>query len=68
VLEDEEVDAVMLLDDVDVELDPERLARLWAILDPRRQVLVTSARPAVWLDLEIDQTWTVTSGRVETAC
>lgn len=67
VLASEGVEPVVVLDDVDVELDPERLRRLWRILKGR-QVLVTSARPAVWDDLEVDVRWRVESGRIERAC
>jgi len=66
VLKSEDVEPAVLLDDVDVELDPDRLARLWSITGGHAaQVLVTSARPAVWERLEMDHSWRVTSGRLE---
>lgn len=65
VLQSEAVEPVVLLDDVDVELDPDRLAKLWTLANGHPQVLVSSARPAVWERLEIDHTWQMTSGRVE---
>ena len=64
VLQAENVEPVVLLDDVDVELDPDRLAKLWAITSGHAQVLVTSARPAVWETLETDHAWQVTIGKV----
>lgn len=59
------VEPLVLLDDVDVELDPERLARIWTLTGKHSQVLVTSARPAVWEMLETDQSWRVASGHVK---
>lgn len=64
VLQSQDVEPVVLLDDVDVELDPERLGRLWTLTGPHRQVLVTSARPAVWEALAADHRWQVQAGRV----
>lgn len=65
VLQSEDVEPLVLLDDVDVELDPDRLAKLWTLTDGHPQVLVTSARPAVWERLETDRVWQVTEGKVE---
>ena len=35
---------------IDVELDPDRLTKLWTLANGHAQVLVSSARPAVWDD------------------
>ncbi|MDA8015876.1 MAG: DNA replication and repair protein RecF [Thermoanaerobaculia bacterium] len=64
VLQGRNVEPVVLLDDVDAELDPERWSRLWTLVGRHLQILVTSARPAVWEHLEIDHRWQVESGRV----
>lgn len=67
VLRTDEVEPTVLLDDVDVELDPGRLERLWALLGDHRQVLVTSARPAVWQALDIDHRLNVEAGCISSA-
>lgn len=54
-----------LLDDLDAELAPDTLARLWRVFAGASQLLATSNRPAVWEGLEVEHRWRVAGGRVE---
>lgn len=64
VLASEDVQPIVLLDDLDVELDPDRLETLWPLFAAHQQVFVTSARPAVFESVEADVTWRVDEGRI----
>lgn len=55
---------ILLLDDVDAELDAERLARVWPAFAAAEQVLASSNRPGVWEDLEAVATWAVQDGSI----
>ncbi len=56
-----------LLDDLDTELDPERLAILWSAFGPGSQALATSSRPAVW-DLDgVGGVWSMRKGALTPA-
>jgi DNA replication and repair protein RecF len=48
-------DPVYLLDDLDAELAPSTLERVWQAFSPARQLLATSNRPAVWKDVALDR-------------
>lgn len=58
---------VLLLDDLDTELDPERLRAVWSLLHGGGQRLVSSNRRAVWKALELDVVERVENGRVRSA-
>ena len=51
-----------LLDDLDTELSPETLSRVWKVFAEVGQMIGTSNRPAVWKDKEPDQIWRLQSG------
>lgn len=51
-----------LLDDLDAELAPGALARVWRCFASARQVFVTSNRPAVWEGLSMGATWHLAGG------
>jgi DNA replication and repair protein RecF len=53
---------VHLLDDVDAELAPDTLERLWGVFSLARQLVATSNRPAVWEGLEVERRWSVEGG------
>ena len=53
-----------LLDDLDAELAPDTLARLWTVFAGAPQLLATSNRPAVWEELAVDHRWQVEKGAV----
>ena len=55
-------DAVVLADDLDAELDLERLTAVWAALSRSRQLVVTSNRPEVSEALDGSFTWAVKDG------
>jgi DNA replication and repair protein RecF len=59
--------ALHLLDDLDAELAPDTLARLWRVFAAAPQLLATSNRPAVWRELELEHRWQVRGGEVEAA-
>lgn len=54
-----------LLDDLDAELAPGALARLWRGFGGGRQVVATSSRAAIWNDLETDRRWHLRKGCLE---
>lgn len=56
-----------LLDDLDAELAPDTLARLWTVFAGARQLLATSNRPAVWREVDLEHRWQVRRGEVEAA-
>lgn len=56
-----------LLDDLDAELAPDTLARLWTVFAGAPQLLATSNRPAVWRDLAVEHRWQVGEGRLAAA-
>ncbi|HSM50226.1 MAG TPA: DNA replication and repair protein RecF [Thermoanaerobaculia bacterium] len=58
---------LLLLDDLDTELDGERLAALWRALDGAPQLLATSNRPEVWRSLPVAERWRVEGGTVALA-
>lgn len=63
VLEAEEIRPVYLLDDLDTELDRDRLLQLWRLFPPRdQQVFVTSNRPEVWREADVDHRWSCRRG------
>lgn len=51
-----------LLDDLDAELAPGTLSRLWTVFAGARQLLATSNRPAVWAGVEVDRRCELTGG------
>lgn len=53
---------VYLLDDLDAELAPGTLARVWQVFAGSRQLLATSNRPAVWEGLAVDHRSRLTRG------
>jgi DNA replication and repair protein RecF len=53
-----------LLDDVDAELAPDTLRRVWSCFGGVRQMIATSNRPEVWDGRDVDRVWTVTDGRL----
>jgi len=55
---------LLLLDDLDTELDGERLAALWRALAGAPQLLATSNRPEVWRSLPVAERWRVEAGAV----
>jgi DNA replication and repair protein RecF len=64
VLEEAGVQPLYLLDDLDAELDRERLAKLWSALDSGRQILATSNRPEVFPADQIEYRWRCAEGRL----
>jgi hypothetical protein len=56
-----------LLDDLDAELAPDTLARLWTVFAGAPQLLATSNRPAVWQETDLEHRWQVRRGEVEAA-
>jgi len=54
---------VYLLDDLDTELDEDRLRLVWGLFSSSSQRLVTSNRPDVWSRIGIDRIWTLEAGR-----
>lgn len=56
---------VYLLDDVDTELDAERLAGLWRHFGAARQLFATSNRPSVWSLIEVDRRWSCRGGEIQ---
>ena len=56
---------VYLLDDLDSELDRDRLAAVWSLFAEAGQLFASSNREAVWEGLEVSFTWTVAGGRAE---
>ena len=65
VLEESGRGGIYLLDDVDTELDRERLTALWGVFCAAKQVLITSNRPQVWTDIEVGHTWTCAKGHLK---
>jgi recombinational DNA repair ATPase RecF len=61
-LEESERTPVYLLDDLDAELDDERLRAVWALFRSRSQVLVSSNRQGSWRALETDSRWALERG------
>jgi DNA replication and repair protein RecF len=57
---------VLLLDDLDAELAPETLERVWPVMGDGdggvTQLLATSNRETVWRDLSLDHRWRVFDG------
>lgn len=53
-----------LLDDLDAELAPGTLERVWSAFGGVRQLLATSNRPAVWEGLEPGRRWHLERGRL----
>jgi DNA replication and repair protein RecF len=56
-----------LLDDLDAELAPDTLARLWTVFAGAGQLVATSNRPAVWEGSGFEHRWQVRQGRLEAA-
>lgn len=54
-----------LLDDLDAELAPTVLERVWRCFGGVRQLIATSNRAAVWENHEPDRVWTVGGGRLD---
>lgn len=52
-----------LLDDVDTELDRERLEALWRVLGGARQLVTSSNRPWVWESIEVGRRWRCEAGK-----
>jgi DNA replication and repair protein RecF len=48
---------VYLLDDLDSELDPDRLAQIWTFFTGAEQIFASSNRPVVWEALEVGSRW-----------
>ncbi len=65
VLETHRGEVLYLLDDLDTELDPERLEEVWKLFEGCRQAIVTSSRPAAWGPSLGLRRWSVVGGRVE---
>lgn len=65
VLEQADRRPVYLLDDLDAELAPGNLARVWGVFPTAGQVLATSNRPGVWESLDLDFCWQLTGDRLE---
>ncbi|MEL7058499.1 MAG: DNA replication and repair protein RecF [Acidobacteriota bacterium] len=65
VLEAQDREPVYLLDDVDIELDAQRLAGLWRHFGSARQLFATSNRPQVWGDVALAGRWSCRSGRFQ---
>ena len=53
-----------LLDDVDTELDRERLDSMWRVLGSAEQLFASSNRPAVWESIEGARFWHCRAGRL----
>ena len=53
-----------LLDDVDSELDRQRLEALWRVFGESRQLLATSNRPEIWRGLGLAHRWQCLEGRL----
>lgn len=53
---------VYLLDDLDAELAPRALEKVWRCFAGVRQVFATSNRPAVWQGLPVTKTWRLAEG------
>lgn len=51
-----------LLDDLDTELSPETLSKVWRVFAEVQQMIGTSNRSAVWEDKEPDRIWRLQSG------
>ena len=60
-------DPVYLLDDLDAELAPGTLGRVWQVFHGSPQLLATSNRPAVWEGLEVDRRSLLVRGEVAEA-
>lgn len=57
--------ATYLLDDVDTELDRERLEALWSFFGGSEQLLASSNRPWVWETITVDHRWHCEAGRIQ---
>lgn len=57
--------ATYLLDDVDTELDRQRLESLWSFFGGAHQLFASSNRPWVWETIEVDHRWRCEAGRIE---
>lgn len=53
-----------LLDDVDTELDRERLESIWTVLGSAEQLFASSNRPWVWESIEVARRWQCRAGRL----
>lgn len=67
VLETADRRPVYLLDDLDAELAPGNLERVWSVFPATGQVLATSNRPAVWEGLDQEFRWGLSRGRLQSA-
>jgi DNA replication and repair protein RecF len=56
---------LVLFDDADAELDPNRLAVAWSLVAEGLDLFATSSRPEVWEGLARERTWALRSGCVE---
>ena len=57
-------DPVCLFDDVDTELDQDRLTVLWSAFTTARQLFATSNRPHVWEGAQIEHRWRCEDGQL----
>jgi DNA replication and repair protein RecF len=64
VLEDAGRTPIFLLDDIDAELDPERLGHLWALFENRGQVLATTTGGPGSVELFGGTFWSIREGSV----
>ena len=64
VLREENIEPVYLIDDMDAELDPQRLRLMWGLFKAEKQVFATSARAEVWKALEVDTSINVSQGQL----
>jgi DNA replication and repair protein RecF len=53
-----------LIDDADAELAVPTLQAVWKVFSGARQLLATSARPQVWLGLDVGRIWEMERGRL----
>jgi DNA replication and repair protein RecF len=53
-----------LVDDADAELAVPTLGAVWRVFSGARQLLATSARPQVWLGLDVGRIWEMERGRL----
>lgn len=55
---------LVLLDDLDAELDPQRLEAAWWLFSGAGQVVATTSRRELWERLEVSRAWSVAKGRI----
>ncbi len=65
VLREEGLNPVYLIDDIDAELDTQRLQLMWGLFKNEEQVFATSARPEAWKALKVKTSIEVHEGKLK---